>query len=281
MAPPAGGPCATRPPAPSPGAGLPALTRRPGGARRRRPPRPPCDRRWPPPHQRVGVRVAERRGHLVLLLEEEPVLLAAGAPVELDPHRGQHAPGVVDGHGVDVVGQDRHSPHHGGAGRRCPAGPRGTPSGRARAGSRHPRGAVALGDQVGRGPAARGASACAHRSRAPSSTGSATLESPQTTRPSSRPRATRRSSPAISRASPGRRTLWSSEIPSSHTGYQIRSAVAETLRRAPVDEHHVEVAERAELAPAVAAHRHQGQPRGRRRWPGRTGPVSHSSAASA
>ena len=66
----------------------------------------------------------------------------------------------------------------------------------------------------------------------------------------------------MSRASLGRRTLWSREIPSSHTGYQILSAVAETSPLAPVDEDDVEVAERAQLPPAVAAHRHQGYPSG-------------------
>ena len=93
-----------------------------------------------------------------------------------------------------------------------------------------------------------------------SSTGSATFGSPQTTRASSSPSATRKSSPASSRASLGRRTLWSSEIPSSQTGYQIRSAVAETSLQSPVDEHHVEIAVGAELPTAVPADRHDGHP---------------------
>ena len=69
------------------------------------------------------------------------------------------------------------------------------------------------------------------RSRAPSMTDSATDDCPQMTRASRRPRATFKSSPAMSRASLGRRTLWSRAMPSSHTGYQIRSATVETSLR--------------------------------------------------
>ena len=48
-------------------------------------------------------------------------------------------------------------------------------------------------------------------------------------------------------------------MPSSHTGYQIRSAAADRFAAAPVKEHHVEITERTELGPPVAAHRDQGQ----------------------
>ncbi len=99
----------------------------------------------------------------------------------------------------------------------------------------------------------------AQRSRAPSMTGSATLGSPHTTRASSRPSATRRSSPASSRASPGRRTLWSRVIPSSQTGYQIRSAVADTFRR-PLWRRTTSRSLNGQSSPAaVPAHGHQGQ----------------------
>ncbi len=36
-------------------------------------------------HERVGVGLVERQGHLVLFLEEQLVLFAAGAAMELDP----------------------------------------------------------------------------------------------------------------------------------------------------------------------------------------------------
>ena len=61
------------------------------------------------------------------------------------------------------------------------------------------------------------------------------------------------------RTSAGRRTEWSSRMPSSHTGYQTASAMAPDVAPPVVDEHHVEVAAGAQLAPAVATHGHEGE----------------------
>ena len=88
--------------------------------------------------------------------------------------------------------------------------------------------------------------------------GSATEASPATTRPSSRPSWARRSSLATSRTSDGRRTEWSSRMPSSHTGYHTASATRSMSRRPLVDEDHVEVAVGTQLAPPVAAHGDEG-----------------------
>jgi hypothetical protein len=55
--------------------------------------------------------------------------------------------------------------------------------------------------------------------------------SPATCRAGSSPRATRRSARATARASSGVPTAWSSRVPESHTGYQIRSASAEMSGR--------------------------------------------------
>ena len=63
------------------------------------------------PHEVVGVGVAERSGHAVLLLEQQPVAGALGAAVELDPRR-QH--GLVGRGDLDVVA--RQQGHLGGAG---------------------------------------------------------------------------------------------------------------------------------------------------------------------
>ena len=95
--------------------------------------------------------------------------------------------------------------------------------------------------------------------RALSRSGSATLGSPQTRRPSRSPRATRTSSAAALSTSEGRRTEWSRCTPSSQTGYQMPSATRADVPVAVVDEHHVEVAVGAERAPAVAADGDQGQ----------------------
>ena len=48
-------------------------------------------------HERVGGRVAQRGGHAVLLLEEQPVAGAAGAAVQLHAGREQRVVGVVEG----------------------------------------------------------------------------------------------------------------------------------------------------------------------------------------
>ena len=95
--------------------------------------------------------------------------------------------------------------------------------------------------------------------RALASSGSATLGSPQTRRPSSSPSATRTSSAAAESTSAGRRTEWSRCTPSSHTGYQMASATASDVPVAGVDEHHIEVAVGAERAPAVSPDRQKGQ----------------------
>ncbi len=98
----------------------------------------------------------------------------------------------------------------------------------------------------------------AQRSRAPSRTGSATLASPQTTRASSSPRATRRSSAAMSRTSAG---LADAVVEGDAlVPHRIPDAVGGggDVLAALVDEDHVEVAEGAQLAPSVAADGHQG-----------------------
>ena len=64
-------------------------------------------------HELVGVDQAQGLGHLLLFLEQQLVELAAGPPVQLDPGGRQHRAGVLDGHRVDVVGQHRDGLHHG------------------------------------------------------------------------------------------------------------------------------------------------------------------------
>ena len=62
-------------------------------------------------HQRVRIGRTEGAGHLVLFLEEQLVLLPTGPAVQLDPDRRQRRPGIVDGDGVHVVGQNRNGLH--------------------------------------------------------------------------------------------------------------------------------------------------------------------------
>ena len=209
-------------------------------------------------HQLVGVDHAHRLGHLLLLLEQQLVELPSRPAVQLDPGGRQHRPGVLEGHGVDVVGQDRARRPSWPAGRRCPAGRRGTPSGRARAGSRRRRWRRWRSATLSARTPSHGGFWRAQRSLAPSRTGSATLASPQMTRASSRPSATRRSSAghveglgrladAVVEGDP----LVPDRVPDAVGG-------GRDVLAALVDEHHVEVAERAEFAPSVATDGHQG-----------------------
>src|SRR5664280_1489323 len=106
-------------------------------------------------HQRVGVRLPERLGNLVLLLEEQLVQLPARPPVQLDPDRGENHPGVLDGHCVDVVGQHGHGLHHGGEGGDVPQAPVGLLQVRFEQEPDIPRGQVPFGDLVGQHPEPR------------------------------------------------------------------------------------------------------------------------------
>ncbi len=74
-----------------------------------------------------------------------------------------------------------------------------------------------------------------------------------------------RSSAASARASLGVRTEWPSLRPSSHTGYQMRSAMAPMPLTPVCSNKHVEIALRGQLAPAVAADGDEGHPVGARR----------------
>src|SRR5664280_1391813 len=106
-------------------------------------------------HQRIGVRLSECLGHLVLFLEEQPVQIPACPPVQLDPDRGEDRPGLVYGHRVDVVGQDGHGLHQGGEGGDVPQPPVGLLQVRFEQEADIPRGAVPFGDQVGQHPEPR------------------------------------------------------------------------------------------------------------------------------
>ncbi len=55
--------------------------------------------------ERVGVGEAQRRRHLVLVLQEELVVLALGQAVQLDADVGEKRRGVVERVQVGVVGE--------------------------------------------------------------------------------------------------------------------------------------------------------------------------------
>ena len=71
-----------------------------------------------------------------------------------------------------------------------------------------------------------------------------------------------RSSAARARASFTVRTAWPSFSPASQIGYQMACAAPPGTSAPGVEQEEVEVAARGQLAPAVAADRHQGQARG-------------------
>ena len=202
----------------------------------------------------------ERGRHLVLVLQEQLVVLAAGHAVQLDPDVGEERGRVLERCQVGVVGQQRRV---GGDGAQhadvAQAAVALLEVGLEEEGD-VPGGGAALGHldlEQRAGTSCRAASR--HAARAFSRSGSATLGSPQTMRPSRRPSATRTSSAAALRTSEGRRTEWSRCTPSSQTGYQMPSATARMSPVAVVDEDHIEVAVGAQRAAAVAAHGHQGQ----------------------
>ena len=208
------------------------------------------------------------RGHLVLFLQEEPVLFAARPAVQLDADGGQDGPGLVDGHGVDVVGQDRHGQHHGGQGGHVPEPTVGLLQIGLEQEAHVPVRAVPLGDQVGQHPEPRRLLLDPPLAGAVE-TGSATLASPHTTRASSSPRATRRSSAAMSRTSPGGGRCGRGRSPRPRP--DTRSCRPWPTRPASlVDEDDVEVAVGAQLDRARTHPRPSGPvPGRRRRWPGR------------
>ena len=207
-----------------------ALGARPGAraaARRRRPPRPRCARPWPPGSMSSSASTSPTALATCSCSWSSSLLSSRPGPaVELDPDGGQHGPGRLEGHGVDVVGQHRDGLPSWPPARRCPAGRRGTPSGRARAGS--PRRRWRRGARPRRRPARRATAASGGPSAPWPPRGPVRPPWARRRRPGRRagrgPPAGPR--PAMSRTSAGLRTLWSREIPSSHTGYQIRSAVA-------------------------------------------------------
>ena len=57
-------------------------------------------------HQGVGIFERERRGHLVLVLEEQLVVLTLGQPVQLHPDVGKQRRGALERGQVCVVGQE-------------------------------------------------------------------------------------------------------------------------------------------------------------------------------
>ena len=75
-------------------------------------------------------------------------MFPASPPVEFDPDGGEHAPGVVDGHSVDVVRQDRDGQHHGHQGGDVPEASVGLLQVGLEQEADIPIGAVAFGDQV-------------------------------------------------------------------------------------------------------------------------------------
>ncbi len=58
-------------------------------------------------HEDVGIVEGQGDGDLILVLEEQPVLLASGNPMELDPDAGEEGGGGLEGGQVGVVGQQR------------------------------------------------------------------------------------------------------------------------------------------------------------------------------
>ena len=237
-------------------------------------------------HHVVGVGVAERLGDGVLLLEQQPVAGPAGAAVQLDPGREQH---------VVVVRQrlrrrPRASPPAACSAQRMACTSRSPPRPSLRSGSSRKATSPACSwrivtrllelAQPPLGPLAPQRQRLGRRARR-SAPGRRPGGGPSTSDV-----AVSRSSAASDSASLMVRTEWPSFRPSSQIGYQIRSAMAPMPLRPVVQQHHVEIALRRQLAPAVAADGDQGHarrppttPRGRA--PAATRPSAGSTPARA
>ncbi len=185
-----------------------------------------------------------------------------GPPVQLHPDGGQGRSGHRRWPRCPRSRPGPERPASWRRGRRRPAGHRGPPSGRARAGTRRRRSDRCRSVTRSASTSSQGGFCFDPPLRAPSSTGSATLASPQTTRASSRPRATRRSSPAMSRASlrPADAVVEGDPLVPDRVPDLVGDGRDVLL--ALMDEDHVEVAERAQLTSSVATHGHQGHPSG-------------------
>ena len=200
---------------------------------------------------------SERGGHLVLLLQEQSVGGTPSVAMQLDARRGEHGARHVERAEVDLCGERRHGLERRRSRRGCRAALREPLSGRARGGRRRPRGPGGARSTWAASTGSQRSARARHWAAALASRGSTMVSSPATSRPSSSPSWARRSSPATSSTSPGRRTEWSRRMPSSHTGYQTASATFPTSRRSCTRTTSRSL-KRAQLAAAVPADGHQG-----------------------
>ena len=207
-------------------------------------------------HQRVRIGHAQGGSHLLLFLEEQLVLFPSGPAVQFHPDRGQDGPGVVDGHGVHVVGQDRNGQHQRRQRRHIPQpavglleiGLEQEPDVAVRP--------VPFGHQPGQHPQPGRlllhpavAGALQHRF---GHLGVA-ADDPSVEQAQGHPQVLTRHVQGFTRPS------YAVVQRDALVPYRVPDLVGggRDIGLAPVDEHDVEIAERTQLAPAVAAHRHQ------------------------